>query len=190
MSFLEKFDKEFAPKLATRSKTFRRIFKELERKNKKFYLIVETGCARTAHGFAGDGMSTILFDAFVNFYDGAVTSVDIDKEHCKIADGLTSDKTSITCCDSVQFLNTYEWISKVDLLYLDSLDIDFNNPHNSAKHHMNEFNAVKGRLNYGTILAVDDHKNDNAGKGMYIAKYMKDLGYKRFIDDYQIGWIL
>lgn len=190
MSFLEKFDKEFAPKLAIRAKTFRKVFEELEKKNKDFYLIIETGCARTVDGFVGDGMSTVLFDAFVNFYDGLVVSVDINKEHCMIAKDITSNKTTIYHSDSVEFLSNYRPIDVIDLLYLDSFDINFNAPKPSAEHHMNEFNAILPKLDFGTLVVVDDHKSDKAGKGMYIAKYMKNLGYERFIDDYQIGWIL
>ena len=190
MSFLEKYDKKFASKLAIRSKTFRKIFKEIEKKNKKSYLIVETGCIRTTDGYAGDGMSTILFDEFVNFHDGKVVSVDTNEEHCILAQSMTSDKTTVHCSDSIDFLSNYTLSNKIDLLYLDSFDIDFNNPHKSAQHHMNEFNAIENKLEKGTIIIVDDHKNDQSGKGMYIAKHMKNIGYERFIDDYQIGWIL
>ena len=190
MSFLKKFDKNFAPKLAARAKTFRRVFEVLEGKNKTFYSVVETGCVRTKNGYVCDGMSTVLFDAFVNFYNGIVDSVDISKEHCMLANDITSDKTNITCCDSVQFLNNYEWTNKIDLLYLDSFDINFNKPHESARHHMREFEAVVCDLKKGALIVVDDHKNDKAGKGMYIAEYMQKNGYNRFIDDYQIGWIL
>ena len=190
MSFLKKFDKEFAPKLAGRAKTFRKIFEELERKNKSFYSIVETGCVRTTNGYVGDGMSTVLFDAFVGFHKGTVASVDVNKTHCELANDLTSNKTTVTCSDSIKFLDNYSPADKIDLLYLDSFDIDFNNPHVSAQHHLDEFNAIKENLVFGTLVVVDDHKSDKAGKGMYIAKYMKGLNYKRFIDDYQIGWIL
>jgi hypothetical protein len=190
MSFLEEYDKNFALKLGIRAETLRKIFEELEKKNKEFYLIVETGCVRTTNGYGGDGMSTVLFDEFVNFHDGMVVSVDINRKNCELAQSMTSNKTIVHCSDSIDFLNHYTLSNEIDLLYLDSLDIDFSNPYKSAQHHMNEFNAIKARLEKGTIIVVDDYKSDESGKGMYIAKYMRDTGYKRFIDDYQIGWVL
>lgn len=190
MSFLEKYDENFASKLGIRTKTFRKIFEELEKKNNKFYSIVETGCVRTTNGYYSDGMSTVLFDEFVNFHDGIVVSIDISRKNCELAQNMTSDKTTIYCSDSIDFLNNYTLSNKIDLLYLDSFDIDFNNPHLSARHHMNELNAIKDKLEKGTIIVVDDHESDESGKGMYIAEYMKNAGYKRFIDDYQIGWVL
>ena len=189
MSFLDKFDKEFAPKLARRAKTFRRMFDELENRIDDYPYIIETGCARSTNGWAGDGMSTLLFDAFVNYYNGNVVSVDIDKKACDNANKLTSDKTVVHCMDSVKFLWKNDHTRSVNLLYLDSFDINFNKPHQSAMHHMKEFTAILPWLDPGTIIAVDD-QNGKVGKGMYIAEFLEGLGYKRFIDDYQIGWIL
>lgn len=189
MSFLKKFDKEFAPKLARRAKTFRRIFEELEQRTLDFTYIVETGCARSPNGWAGDGASTLLFDAYVNYHGGKVDSVDINKDHCKNARKLTSDRTTVYCDDSVQFLWKLQPETTINLLYLDSFDINFSKPHPSAMHHMKEFMAILTWLDKGSILVVDDQQG-KVGKGMYIAEFLKDVGYKRFIDDYQIGWIL
>ena len=191
MSFLEKYDKEFAPKLATRAGTFRRIFEELEKKNKDFYTVVETGCARIKGNFTGDGMSTVLFDAFINYYDGKVYSVDINDEHCKVARSLVSNKTEVICDNSLHFLAEFSEKQSIDLLYLDSFDIKFAKPHESALHHLKEFVAVFASLQPGTVIAIDDNeKNPVSGKGMYVAEFLEDLGYEKFIDEYQIGWIL
>ncbi len=56
-------------------------------------------------------------------------------------------------------------------------------------HHMKELCAIIGKLSKGTIIAVDDN-TAKSGKGGYIADFMKDLGYKKVIDEYQIAWIL
>ena len=189
MSFLDIYDKEYAPKLARRAKTFRRIFEELENRAGQFAYIVETGCARSANGWAGDGMSTVLFDAYVNYHDGVVLSADIDRGACSNAKKFTSNKVINYCGDSVKFLWAFEPEFTINLLYLDSFDIDFNKPHPSAMHHMKEFTAILPWLDPGTIIAVDDQQG-KVGKGMYIAEFLESLGHKRFIDDYQIGWIL
>jgi predicted O-methyltransferase YrrM len=194
MSFLVEFDRKYANKLGKRAHTFRKTFELLEmnahKYSKKFYHILETGCVRSKNSFDGDGMSTVLFDAFVNYYDGMVMSIDINEEHCKLARSLVSKKTQVICADSVKYLWRVVEGNFIDLVYLDSYDIDFNNPHPSALHHMKEFCAISGQLSDGTLVAVDDQKNENSGKGMYIARFMEDVGYKRFIDDYQIGWII
>ncbi len=190
MSFIEYYDKNYSNKLDKRAKTFRKLFEILEAKEKDYYLIIETGCARRKNNFSGDGMSTVLFDKFVNHYDGKVISVDINETHVNLANKLTSEKTELYCSDSVKFLWEFKPETDIDLLYLDSFDIDFGKPHPSMLHHMKELCVVMGKLSKGTIITIDDHKNNKSGKGAYIAALMKNLGYKRIIDDYQIGWIL
>lgn len=187
--FLEYFDKNYTSKLGKRAKTFRRLFELLEEKNKDSYFIVETGCARGTDTYGGDGMSTVLFDKFVNFHDGLVVSVDIDAVHCNIARSLVSDKTKVYSGDSVKFLWEFDYPMEIDLLYLDSFDINFSKPHPSMLHHMKELCAVIGKLSKGTIIAIDDNI-PKSGKGGYIADFMKDLGYKKVINEYQIAWVL
>jgi len=187
--FLDYFDKTYFGKLDKRAKTFRKLFELMEEKNKDYYLIVETGCSRTENNYKGDGMSTVLFDEFVNFYDGKVISVDINKTHCDFARPLVSSKTEIFCADSVKFLWRLNPQTEIDLLYLDSFDINFNKPHLSMLHHIKELCAIIGRLKNGTIIAIDDNI-EKAGKGGYIADFMENLGYKKIINGYQIGWVL
>jgi len=190
MSFVRYFDEKFSSKLDRRAQTFRKIFEELEKKKREYYLIVETGCARLADNFAGDGMSTILFDEFVNYYDGRVVSIDINDSHCMTARTLTSKKTTVYCEDSVSFLWKYDPPIPIDLLYLDSFDINFSKPHPAMLHHLKEFCAIRNHLKEGTIVAIDDNQNKKSGKGVYIADFLDNVGYKKFINEYQIGWIL
>jgi hypothetical protein len=190
MSFLQYFDKKFAKKLDKRANTFRKIFEVLESKKKEHYLIVETGCARLQDNFSGDGMSTVLFDEFVNYHDGLVVSIDINASHCNFARSVTSKKTKVYCEDSVEFLWKYDPPMPVDLLYLDSFDINFSKPHPSMLHHLMEFCAVQNCLKEGSLVVVDDNQGKSSGKGIYIAQLLERVGYERFINGYQIGWIL
>jgi len=65
------YQKNFYSKLGIRKNTFDTLFKLLENKHKLFYNIIETGTSRSGiNNIAGDGASTFLFDAFVNYYDG------------------------------------------------------------------------------------------------------------------------
>ena len=79
--------------------------------------------------------------------------------------------------------------TNIDLLYLDSFDINFNKPHPSMLHHIKELCAIIGRLEKGAIIVVDDNI-EKSGKGGYVADFMENLGYKKIIDEYQIAWIL
>ncbi len=191
MSFLKDvFDKEFSAKLKKRSKTFRKAFELLEEKGKDSYLIVETGCARHPNNWGGDGMSTVVWDAFINYYDGKVISVDKSKASCENARKLVSSKTEVFCGDSVNFLWYFEPLSDIDLLYLDSFGLNQQKPHQSSLHHMKELCAAIGKLKKGTIIMIDDHINEKVGKGAYVSNFMEYLGYERVIDGYQIGWVL
>ena len=68
-------------------------------------LIVETGCARLADNFEGDGMSTLIFDELASQIDGKFYSVDINPENAEFA--LKNTKVAeIHCGDSVKFGNS------------------------------------------------------------------------------------
>jgi hypothetical protein len=90
-------------------------------------LIVETGCAREENNFEGDGMSTTIFDTFVDYHGGEFYSVDINSENVRFAAAVSAKKVNLTCSDSVKFLYNQAkvWVAqnrKIDLLYLDSFD--------------------------------------------------------------------
>src|SRR5258706_12321023 len=104
-SFLPAYDTEFAGKLDLRSDSFRRMFEILEAMEKSSFTIVETGCARIADNWLGDGQSTILFDRFVNHHDGAVLTVDIDGDACVHLRGPVSGKNTATASDRVAYLH-------------------------------------------------------------------------------------
>lgn len=188
--FVDLFDEKYGPLLDKRRETFRRAFELLEAKEKEKYLIVETGCVRFRNGFRDQGQSTVLFDAFVGYHDGMVFSVDLDSRHCALAKTLVSEKTTVICGDSVEFLWNIDGKCEPDLVYLDSMDLKPENPEPSMWHHFKEFVAVVRNLKQGCLLLVDDHLNEQVGKGKYIAEFLEGLGYERAINGYQIGWVL
>lgn len=133
--------------------TYYKAFELLEELNKSFYIIIETGC--NAHG----ANSTSLFDDFVNYYNGRVYSVDINCKAVKKAQSETSNKTCVTRSDSVKFLKKFvrkNTEDSVDLLYLDSFDLNWFKPDPSSKHHLKEYIAIKEKLRSGSIVFVDD----------------------------------
>jgi hypothetical protein len=189
-SFLPTYDQRYAPVLGKRMRSFRRMFEILEQKNPKDYLILETGCARWRGAWEGDGQSTLLWDLFVNTHSGRVISVDIDGTACRMAQSQVSARTVVHCSDSVAFLARQTFDRPVDLLYLDSFDLDLQNPHRSSLHHLMELTAAMPLLHKGTLVVVDDNLHNGPGKGMYVNEYMRHLGISPIILDYQIGWIL
>lgn len=162
-------------------------------------LIIETGCARDAkNGFDGDGYSTLIFDRYINDYNGELRTVDNNPGSVQWGKSQVSNKTQFTCTDSVRYLrqlNTELTQSGryVDLLYLDSYDLDHGNPHPSSLHHIKELTVIFSRLRSGTMVAVDDNfgnKNNRMGKGQYVEDFMSNIDVPLFYDGYQLLWIL
>ena len=207
-SFLPVYDAEYADKLGLRAETFRKAFEILEATEKGRYSIVETGCARKDDWFQ-DGQSTLLFDRFVNFWDGAVRTVDIEEKACAYLRTRVSARVSVTCGDSVAYLRSLLQgeAPDIDLLYLDSYDLDWRNPHPAALHHLHELCAVMPLLASGTLVMVDDtarsqafvtlkgremvvHDFGVAGKGGYVAEFFAKIGCQPVIEGYQHGWLI
>ncbi len=206
MKFSQIFKERYYNKLLTpnfgnpirnRADSFLKIFEFLESKNKEFYTIIETGCMRASFGklcFGDDGCSTYLFDKFINYYDGQVLSVDISEDSCGHARKMVSKKTEITTSDSVKFLWNLNINENIDFVYLDSFDVEIDNPIPSQLHHLKELCALISKLNKGTLIVIDDHDafftNGKIGKSQYVNKFMEDIGAEKYFEGYQIGWIL
>jgi len=181
--------------LGRRAHTFRKLFEYLEKHNITNPTIVETGTTRKPRHhpqFWEDGGSTIMFDSFVNYHKGMcqreprVYSVDISKRNCVNCRKLVSNMTEVVCEDSVTFL--HEFREKVDVLYLDSFDLDWNHPHPSALHHIKELCASLRLLKSGSVVIVDDNAQ-GVGKGGYVRSFMEDIGAELLFDSYQIGFV-
>lgn len=193
-AFICIFRAEYVPRLREqtrrREEGFERLFVRLEARSP--CTIIETGCVRQDDW--ADGRATVLFDRFVQLCGGRVISVDSDAEKCGYARSQVSDRTTIINDDSVSFLFRYarEHSASVDLLYLDSYDVDWNDPHPSAMHHLKELCAAMPALKPGALVVVDDHMDAEGrlGKSKYIVPFMYNIGARQFIDGYQIGWIM
>lgn len=206
MSFSEIFNNEFYQRMISpagnnpvrnRADSFLKIFQLLEEKENKDFYIVETGTTRSDHGhlaFGDDGASTYIFDQFVNHYGGKVYSVDINQSNVNYCSTLVSEKTEVICSDSVKFLWSLPKDKKIDFLYLDSYDIEKDNPHPSQLHHVKELCAAIDKLKKGSIVAVDDHDafftGGKIGKGNYVKDFMDDIGATLVYEGYQIVWVL
>ena len=211
MTYSKRFSSKFFAKMLQpagpnnpvrdRATSLSMVFEILDEKKNKDFFIVETGCMRADHGqlaLGDDGASTYIFDDFINFYDGEVVSVDINPDNVRHAQKMVSDRTTVYCSDSVEFLWNIPDKRKIDLLYLDSYDFEPDNPIPSQKHHLKELTAVMKNLRKGSIIMVDDNANTpefewftkiaQGGKAGFVKEFMKDVGAELLLDEYQIIW--
>jgi hypothetical protein len=215
-AFIDLFEEKYAAKTAFRATGFRAIFKFLANMRLDSYTIVETGCSRKVDGdgivygdqvpadhpwYPGgsqgpwaDGQSTFLFDEFVTICGGHVYSVDIDPTNCGVARRHVSRNVSVFCNDSVSFLYKLGAVltepKKIDLLYLDSFDLDWSDPHPSALHHIKELVSAAPFLRSGSIVAINDNLQNGArGKGLYVDNYLREIGALMLEDGYQSVWL-
>lgn len=119
-------------------------------------VILETGTS--AYGTD----SSRLFDSFARNFNGYFYSVDINEAPSKRLVNAKSKCTKFFVMDSVDFLKKFTILTghkKADLIYLDSWDVDWNNPYPSARHGKNEIETIKSYIKPGTILIIDDTPN-------------------------------
>ncbi len=156
----------------------------LEQFNSKPVNIFETGSL--AHGTK----SSILFMFYVKIFGGSFTTVDINPEIKKNYSYLEDVNIKFYSSDSVEFIQNLksDEISQFDFIYLDSFDLDFNNPYPSQEHAFKEFNLLKDKLKKDTLILIDDTPDrynkfnltvDNPhnfipGKGRMILDYLKE----------------
>ncbi len=155
--------------------------------------------------------STRLFDDYVDAFGGELWSVDIRLQPLVHLRKSVSARTMLTCGDSVRFLR--RWVRsrqadcRVDLVYLDSFDLDVENPYPAATHGIKELFAIRPALQPGSLLLVDDtpatpelcpagmrepaerflaREGVMPGKGMLIDRYLQGVEHVTKIrHDYQ-----
>lgn len=177
--------------LYQRADGFNLVFAHLESLDYSEYHIIETGTLRNPGNWK-DGQSARLFTEFVDYHSGSVRSVDIDPEAVAAArNAIASDSFESTCMDSVLYLATQLDLATVDLFYLDSYDVKWNDDHLSADHHLKEFQVIEPHLKPGALVVIDDnsrflHSNLRTGKGHYIADYLQAKGIQPVYDQYQL----
>lgn len=215
----KKFYNFFNPikdKLGIRKTSFSKIFEYLDMISEPI-IIVETGCLRIKDNFKGDGQSTLLFDKYTQYRENGskVYTVDIDPNATKICKSIVSKNVDINTEDSVKYLvNLMRKLSeenkKVSLFYLDSFDVNWQSPHQSAAHHLKELTAIINHISSDTLVVVDDApimfpmKFENnryqaiseipaprpfiGGKGYLVNEYANTCGAKVYFSNYQTAW--
>jgi len=131
--------------------TFKELFKNMN--GRKDLIILETGIA------SAGTQSTYLFNEYVKKYGGKFWSVDINKNLVDNHKGNMCPATTLVHDDSVLFLQN--WVKdhpdvQADVVYLDSYDLNFYDPHPSANHGLNEYNAILPAMKTNSLLLIDD----------------------------------
>ena len=167
------------------------MFDLLLSQHRENFLIVETGTLRNPGNWK-DGQSAALFTEFVDWHGGQMRSVDIDPAAVDIARRhIVSDRFTVTCSDSVTWLESLPDRDQVDLYYLDSWDVKWDDDTDSAAHHLKEFRAIEPYLKPGAIVAIDDNSrwyanNQRTGKGRAVVEYLETKNHLPIYDEYQI----
>lgn len=206
MTWIDTYQRDYYPLLMPKSSGAKRglveghcqrgdgfllMFQKLLEKQQQDYHIIETGTLRKPGNWK-DGQSAKLFTDFVAAHGGSVRSVDIDAEAVNIANTFIESPQFLShCSDSVTFLQEQTDLDQVDLFYLDSWDVKWENDTNSAEHHLKEFVAIESFIKPGAIVAIDDNSrlladNRRTGKGRRIVEYLENKGKLPIYDHYQI----
>jgi hypothetical protein len=207
-TFWTEFEAKDKQLLGIRAITMQEALKRLDALGRPV-LIVETGSART-HAI-GDGQSTFLFEKYLKLGPGGkLITVDLSPDatmFCK--QELDANFSTAFNSDSVQFLHKFaaykpDGFETIDLLYLDSYDVDMLAPVESALHHIYELVAAKPFLRKDTLILVDDSPENFSlctnlagqyqlmaaprtwGKGLYVAEYAKKINAKILAKNYQV----
>ena len=176
-----------------RYKSYRIIFEEILSRKSRDFTIIETGCA-----FGGGwchGSSSLLFFEFLNVFGGKLISIDINQQHmaaCAKIVETVHPKTERAqffpmVGDSLSILKSLP--DHADFVYLDSWDLERDDPEPSMRHHIEEFKAAKQIFirSQDLIVAVDDNlKPLGIGKGKYVLEWAQQTHQKILLDDYQL----
>lgn len=159
--------------------------KLLNNLDKKKLNILETGSS--AHGTN----SSMLFINYVKKFGGSFITVDINPDIKLKFNHLVKENIEFYTDDSVQYIMNiapYK-IKKLDVIYLDSFDLDIKNPQPSEQHGLDEFLLLNKYIKTGTLIAIDDTPKDFdlfgagsnklnhiPGKGSLVLEYIKKHG--------------
>ena len=135
--------------------SFSTLLEQLE--GKQNLTIVETGTSANAVD------STTLWDAWIRKFGGRLTTIDIDPTRKMIGQHRWSSHTEAVVSDSVDYLNKWSINhpgQSIDIVYLDSWDVDWHHPSPCQVHGLREFQAIIPHLaNHAWILIDDTPKN-------------------------------
>ena len=185
------FDSTFATLLQERASTVRKILEHVDTALKSCssldFHIVETNTCRWPPDWEEDGHSTGLFDSFLcQQRIGTLHSIDADHESGEqMRPHLQCARSSVICADPVEWLLSCR--QPIDVLYLTSVNVAWENEHDAEFQHIKEFFAAKSLLTVGSMVVVDG----GPPRCHYLTQLLQELGAEcAFESSMQCGWIL
>lgn len=189
-----------------RLKYYEHVIKKLVNLNKPIS-VVETGTMWNSLGDDQGAFTLIFADLIKNHTGGKLITIDISEQHmnlCKENTKNVSNAIDYVVSDSVEYLSKLSkgFVKNIDLLYLDSWDLDMTDPLPSQIHHLRELSAVYHNLSKNVSIAVDDnlmpncwiewfsYEKNRGSEKMIINSYDKILGKGTLVDRFLLdnGW--
>ena len=155
-------------------------------------IIIETGCVREKDDW-GAGNSTVIFGDFCKKYNRNLITVDNNLTNLNVAREETrefEDLITYELDDSLEFLRKYD--SKIDLLFLDSLDcVESPSDQNieAQSHALKELQIAMSKLHKDSIILIDDNLFKNGGKTKMCKEFLIKKGWICVMDYKQTLWI-
>ena len=166
--------------------------------------ILETGCGHTSTTETFASMTYIFASILNNLKGGSLLTVDINENNLNKCKEITKDFSHIInykLGDSLDVLRNLneDYVKSLDLIILDSYDLNLFNPNPSGIHHLQELLALYNKINKDCFIAIDDNFLpgtwvewywDNGKKEIFETKD-KLIGKGMFCDDFLIknDWI-
>jgi hypothetical protein len=122
--------------------------------------VVETGTMWTKPEEGAGAFTLIMADLIKNHTGGRLFTIDISPdaiEKCKANTLDYADHITYVTSDSINFLKNYSRSLMTDLFFLDSYDLDVNDPIPSQIHHLRELLAIYDYASQGVMIGVDDN---------------------------------
>ena len=145
----------------SRVKFYEYVIPKLVAKNKPIY-VLETGAMWLPLKDNSGAFTLVMADLIKNVTGGKIYSVDISPINIEKSKKNTEgfhEAIEFVVSDSVTYIKNLsdEFAASLDLVYLDSYDFSFPDPHPSAQHHLDELEAVYNRLNDDCGVGIDDN---------------------------------
>jgi len=124
--------------------------------------VLETGCGHYGDCKTFASMTYIFADILNNLKGGSLLTVDINENNLNKCKELTKDFSHIInykLGDSVDTLRNLNeaFVKSLDLIILDSYDLNLFDPNPSGIHHLQELLMLYNKINKNCLIAIDDN---------------------------------
>lgn len=155
--------------------------------------IIETGTARIADNWEGDGQSTLIWDVLAAKFTPRISVLSIDADPQSITTAFNQTKyVDYRGGDSLMVLRNIPnyVLARTYLVYLDSMDWHEEINMDSAFHAMSELAVIYRMLPSGCMIMVDDAHGPTSGKHWMVEWFLGKQSITPVRKHYQFSWII